>query len=110
MSSGVVSAPDTFNVQYSDTVHGPTIDPDIELDADLSGALSPAGSAASIPPEGEMGGSPPHTPISSAAQPSDQIQWATPPSDASSGTDEAPRRYRTVAELLDSTEIMENVE
>jgi hypothetical protein len=106
-----VSAPNTFIVQYSDTVPGPTTDQDTGLDADFSGAPSPPVSAASIPPEGEMGGSPPHTPISStASQPAHQMQWATPPSDASSGSDEAPRRFRTVSDLLDSTDIVENFE
>ena len=82
------------------------------MDADsFSGAVSPAASAGSIPPQGELGGSPPHTPLSSAAsQPAHQVQWATPPSNASAGTDEAPRRYRTVADLLDSTEEMDDVE
>ena len=110
MSNGV-SAPDTFMVQYSDTVHSPTIELDPGLDADFSsGAPSPGQSAAPIPPEGDMGGSPPPQTPDSSAGPGHQIQWATPPTDASVGTDEAPSRYRTVADLLDSTEIMENVE
>lgn len=44
-------APYTFMVQFPDTIHGPIIDPDSELDANsFSGALSPATSAGSIPP------------------------------------------------------------
>lgn len=110
-----VSAPDTFIVQYSDTVPSPTtidLDTESESDADFSGAPSfPAGSTVSIPSEGELGGSPPHTPVSSStSQPANQIQWATPPSDASTATDEAPRRFRTVADLLDSTDRIENYE
>lgn len=111
--SNGVSAPDTFTVQYSDTVHSPTTGRDSELGTEtFSGAPSPAPSAAPIPLEGEMGsGSPPQTLVSSVgSQPAHQIQWATPPSDASAGTDEAPRRYRIVTDLLDSTDIMENVE
>ncbi|XP_066396070.1 uncharacterized protein [Miscanthus floridulus] len=87
-------------------------DLDSELDADsFSGALSPAASTSSIPPQGELGGSPPHTPLSSAAsQPTHQTQWATPPSNASTGTNKASRRYRIVADLLDSIEEMDDVE
>lgn len=95
-------APYTFSIQYPDTVPGPTTGLDSELGADPSLGGAPASPAGSIPSQGDSS-SPPHTPISSgtAAMP---FQWATPPTDASEDSDGAPRRYRTIPNLLDTTE------
>jgi len=38
------------------------------------------------------------------------IQWATPPTNGSADSEGVPLRYRTVADLLDSTELVPNVE
>jgi hypothetical protein len=38
------------------------------------------------------------------------VQWATPPSDESVGSDDAPLRYRTISDLLDSTEEIQEFE
>jgi len=53
---------------------------------------------------------PPHTPAASSQGSTHQVQWATPPTDASVDTDGQPRRYRTISDLLDHTEEMTNVE
>lgn len=45
--------PCTFMVQYLDTVHGPTIGPNIELGADPIHDGAPASPAASIPSMGD---------------------------------------------------------
>ena len=38
------------------------------------------------------------------------VQWATPPSDESVGSDGVPLRYRTISDLLDSIEEMQEFE
>jgi hypothetical protein len=38
------------------------------------------------------------------------IQWATPPSDASADSDGGPRRYRTIPNLLETTEEIHGME
>ncbi|CAD6339849.1 unnamed protein product [Miscanthus lutarioriparius] len=68
-----------------------------------NGATEPTSPAASIPLGGGASTASPYTPRSSVGS-IPQIQWATPPSDASEGTDEAPRRYRTLPNLFDSTD------
>ena len=56
----------------------------------------PASPAVSIPSLGDA--SPPHTP------PHHQIQWATPPTSASEDSEGVPLRYRTIPNLLDTTD------
>jgi hypothetical protein len=101
-------APYTFNVQFPDTVPGPTIGLDSELGADPSLGDAPVSPVDSIPSQGDSN-SPPHTPVSSgtAAVP---FQFATPPTDASKDSDGAPRRYRTIPNLLDTTEEIHGLE
>ena len=92
--------PFTFTVQYSDVEpeQDPTIDnADLTDDSDSE----PGSPAAAIPsPATEEGSTPPAA----------QIQWATPPSGASADSDEAPRRYRTITNLLDTTEEVQDFE
>jgi len=92
-------APFTFRVQYSDEPEqNPTIG-----NADLTGDsdAEPGSPAAAIPsPATEEGSTPPAA----------QIQWATPPSGASASSDEAPRRFRTITDLLDTTEEVQDFE
>jgi hypothetical protein len=57
--------------------------------------------------------SPPHTPIfgaSGSTPPPAPIQWATPLIDASIDSHGGPRRYRTVPNLLDTTEEIHGME
>ena len=68
-----------------------------------------ASPAVSIPSVGNVGdtNTPPHTPISGASGSTPlvvPIQWATLPTDASADSDGDPRRYRTIPNLLDTTE------
>jgi hypothetical protein len=109
------AAPYTFTIQYPNTVHGPTIGPDSESGADSFMGGDPASPASAIPSQGNVGDSetPPHTPSSIAmgsTPPAHQVQWATPPTDASADTDEGPRRYKTISDLLDSTDEVTDME
>ena len=112
------AAPWTFEIQYEDTVHGPTIDHDAVPAADLTGAGGDQASPQpSIPSHGGLGDlgeadSPPHTLVptgSVASAPGFQIQWATPPTGGSEDSEGVPLRYRTVADLLDSTDVVDDV-
>lgn len=89
--SSETAAPYTFTFQYPDTVDGPAIGDDSGsgADSDSGGAL--ASPAASIPSVGDVQHSP-HTPIfgASGSAPAAQIQWATPPSNASADSDAEP--------------------
>jgi len=119
-SRNTTAAPfNTFNIQYPDgTVHGPTMDQGSEsVGADHS-VGAPDQSAASVPPVGGEGSvnvpqTPPHTPISGSLGSlprTAQIQFATPPTGASADSDGGPRRYRTISDLLDTTEEVHDVE
>lgn len=103
------TTPYTFTVQYPDKVHGPAIGCNSELGVDPIFAGVPASPAASIPSAGNVGdtNTPPHTPISGASgstPPAVLVQWATPPTNDSADSDGGPRRYRTIPNLLDTTE------
>jgi hypothetical protein len=111
-SQGQAAVPYTFNVEFPVTIPGPTIDQNSETGADSSFGGALASPAVSIPSQGDSS-SPPHTPISagttsnalgSATPDTPPVQWATPPSNASEDSDGAPRRYRTIPNLLDTTE------
>jgi hypothetical protein len=110
-------APYTFEIQLPDTVLGPTIDLDSELEADSvqdGGMASPP--VTPIPSQQESVGTP-STPLPSPSSgatgsitPGVQpIQWATPPSGAIVDSEGVPLRYRTVFDLLESTDEVANV-
>jgi hypothetical protein len=90
--------PDAFQVQsLDDSISGPTIGTDADDDAFLEPVeVEPASPAASIPSTG--GDSSLDTP------PHQIIQWSTPHTNASKDSDGAPLRYRTMTDLLDTTD------
>jgi len=88
---------ETFSVpMFDNTVPNPTIDEEAPSEAD------PGSPATTIPSLG--GASPPHTP------PVQQIEWATPPTHDSDFSSDAPLRYRTIPNLLDTTEQIQEFE
>ena len=110
-------APYTFEIQLPDTVLGPTIDLDSELEADSvqdGGMASPP--VTPIPSQQGSVGTP-STPLPSPSSgatgsitPGVQpIQWATPPSGATVDSEGVPLRYRIVFDLLESTDEVANV-
>jgi hypothetical protein len=113
--SGGAATPSTFSVQYPDTVHCPTTGSDSELAPDLILPGAPTSPAASIPlavDEGSVN-TPPHTPYSGTSgstPPAVPIEWATPPTDASADSDGGLRRYRTIPNLLDTTDEIHGME
>lgn len=100
-----------FSVFYPDeqvSVAGPTIgDAAEDLDAlgDLGEASEPASPVQSIPSPGGAGGESPYTPEYSigGSNGGNQIQWAMPPTDGAVDSEGAPLRYRTIPNLLDTT-------
>jgi hypothetical protein len=97
-----------FSVQYADdgsdgTVHGPAIElaPSAGLESEDPVLSSPA---PSIPLVGGTPATPPHMPLGSVVGSAPHIQWATPPTDAFDDSAGAPRRYRTIPNLLDTTD------
>ena len=99
----------TFTVELPDTIPGPTIDQDAELGAEASGNGAAPASPVSIPPQGSTGndaGTPPATPIAGqgGSSPPGQIQFVSPPTGASADSAGNPYRYRTVFDLLESTD------
>ncbi|XP_066341937.1 uncharacterized protein [Miscanthus floridulus] len=119
-SSGGAATPSTFSIQYpdTDTVHCPTTGSDSApgTDSFVDGALTPpAATIPTIPLEDGEGSphTPPHTPIAGnqeSTPPAAQIQWASPPSDASADSDGGPRRYRTIPNFLDTIEEIHDME
>jgi len=100
-AGGVAVLPETFQVQcFEDTVHSPTTGADAD-DGPVS-EWEPASPAASIPTTG--GAESPHT------SPHQQIQWATPPTHDSDFSEDAPLRYRTIPDLLETTEAMQDLQ
>lgn len=108
--AATIAAPDIFQVQWDDDTDGnPTTglaEPEVaEPDAGEPG--SPAGSIA------QSGGgmqSPPQTPNSTPIQGAPMIQWATPPTGQSEDSEGFPLCYRTIPDLLDSTDEIEDFE
>jgi hypothetical protein len=105
----------TFSIDgYADTVHHPATDGVLPDGPIFSGA--PASPEATIPLDDDGNGghsTPPHTPISGGlgSTPSaTTVQWATPPTDASEDSDGGPRRYRTITNLLDTTDEIHDME
>ena len=89
------SASATFSVQFFDTEPNPTTEAGPDLD-DGASPLSPQ----AIP----SAGGEPHTPPGQAVLGSVPIQWVSPPTDAFEGSDEAPRRYRMLSDILYSSD------
>jgi len=116
-TGAVVELAPKFSVEYADefqdnTVPGPTIQSGSgadSADSDTDAEFEPISPAPSIPSGGGAVEASPHTPGSSVGS-TQQIQWATPPTDASEGTNEAPRRYRTLPDLFESTDEIQNFE
>lgn len=102
--------PEFFIDEFQSTVAQPTTDeaPVSPQQADPEPASPP--SAQRIPAFGSPHGS--ATPIGSSSQPSGtpRIQWATPPDDQDSDVDELTPRYRTLSNLFDTTEEVQNFE
>ena len=109
--------PDMFQVDWGGTVGNPTADAEDDTgdssDADLddTGDSSdadlpvpdeavPGSPALSIPQSGGVLNTPPHTPPA--------IQWATPPTGQSADSEGVPLRYRTIPDLLEATDPVEN--
>jgi len=96
----------TFHFQWDDiddTVHGPAMGPD---DAAVRG-FEPVLPVATIPSVGGAN-TPPGTPISNLGTP--LMQCAMPPSGESMDSEGAPLRYRTIVDLLDDTEDVQDFE
>ena len=86
------------------------------MSTDLAGiGGNPTSVASSIPSHGGLGDveTPPHTPVSATTGSSGTgypVQWATPPTNGSADSEGVPLWYRTVADLLDSTDEVTNLE
>lgn len=94
---------DTYSVQWDDTIVNPTTAPEPdEDDSDTADGVEPGSPADSdsIPSPGTPS-TIPGTPL---------IQWATPPTGRSMDSEGNPLRYRTVSDLLDSTEELQDFE
>ena len=70
--------------------------------------FEPISPAASIPSAGGASNTPPGSPNSNSGTP--LIQWATPPTGQSVDSEGDPLRYRTIADLLDDTEEIQDFE
>ncbi|CAD6247546.1 unnamed protein product [Miscanthus lutarioriparius] len=88
-------------VHWEDTVPCPTTAAEASENA-VPDAVEPGSPAASIPSSGGASNSLPHTPSSIPGAP--MVQWATPPTGQSVDSDGAPLRYRTIPNLLETTE------
>ena len=100
-SSDSDSVSATFSVQFFDTEPNPTTKAGPDSD-DGASPLSPQ----AIP----SAGGEPHTPPGQVVPGSVPIQWVSPPTDASEGSDEAPRRYRMLSDILDSSDEVQGFE
>jgi len=100
-NGGMTKTPDMFQVHWEDTVPRPTTAAEAS-ENDVPDAIEPGSPAASIPSSGGASNSPPHTPSSSPGAP--MVQWATPPTRQSVDSNGAPLRYRTIPNLLETTE------
>jgi len=94
------------------TVAHPTTGSDGEFSENPEAAVEPAehsepGSPVHpIPPHGGHGDASPHTPGQSISGSNEEniIQWATPPTGGEVDSEGVPQRYRTIPDLLESTE------
>ena len=98
------AVPYTFEVQYDDTVHGPTINRFswCRWCPSLSIAVNSIPRGVRITIYSHL--------WSRVISTGNLIQWVTPPTNGSADSEGVPLRYRTVADLLDSIELVPNVE
>jgi hypothetical protein len=107
----VPDQPEHFVVEYPITDGGPTIEEPVAVSA-------PAGPVANSPVQFQPQPSPdhsqvlgsPHTPSTSASHVAGQNQWVTPPAGQSADSEGVPLRYRTLTDLFDSTEELQDFE
>jgi hypothetical protein len=105
-----VKADLNFITDIQSTVAQPTTGPvqnNVHPD-ELEPASPP--SAQVFPVFGSPQGSDTHTASSSNAAGTGGVQWATPPSEQDSDADELPPRFRTLSNLYDTTEEIQNYE
>ena len=97
--------PDEEQVTAADPTIGGAADYQ-EEGGDLVDQNEPASPVQSIPPHGGGGDASPHTPAHSIAGSNggNLIQWASPPTGGSVNSEGVPLRYRTILDLLDTTE------
>ena len=100
-NGGTTETPDMFQVHWEDTVPHPTTAAEVSENV-VPDAVELGSPAASIPSSGGASNSPPHTPSSISGAP--MVQWMTPPTGQSVDSDGAPLRYRTIPNLLETTE------
>jgi len=106
-------APDIFQVQWDDTVAGPTtglVEPKFSEPEPDAGDPGPPAVSASIPQSRGGSNSPPHTPNFNSIPRVLMTQWAAPPTGQSEDSEGAPLRYRTIPNLLDTTEEVQDFE
>jgi hypothetical protein len=103
--------PDVFQVQWEDTVSHPTMADPEDNSTDAEAAADEAAedeSPMSIPSFGGGSNSPPQTPVPIPGVP--MIQWATPPTGQSADSEGVPLRYRTIPNLLETTDELQDFE
>ena len=103
--------PEYFVVEHPVTVGSPTIE---ETAADLvpntPAVGSPVQNQFQPSPGGSQGSTNAHTPPASNSTAPAEFQWATPPQGQSADSEGVPLRYRTLSELFDHTEEVEDYE
>jgi hypothetical protein len=104
-SSDSDSVSATFSVHFFDSEPNPTTEARSDTESNSGDGASPL-SPQAIPSAG--GG--PHTPPGQAVPGSVPIQWVSPPTATSEGSDEAPRRYRMLSDILDSSDEVQGFE
>jgi hypothetical protein len=99
----------TFTVHYEETDRNPTTAENIE---DAVNPTADAVGEGSAGQEGVVGPfeAAPNSPITPGSSVAPNLGWATPPSQNSVSTDEGPIRFRTLTDLLDSTEEVHDFE
>jgi len=106
MDTAATETAPSFSIFYPDEQQVTVTNPTTEDDGDLADQFEPASPVHSIPSHGGNGDESPHTPVPSfgGSNGGNLVQWATPPTDRSITSDGAPLRFRTIPNLLDTTE------
>ena len=103
-STLVQNQPDHFIVEYPVTVHGPATAPE-------AGNSEPGSPAAASSVHDQPVASPGNSNASATpVTPPADIQWATPPQGQSADSEGVPLRFRTLNDLYDNTEELENLQ